>query len=73
MTHFETLVALLTALVGLLGGLIAVVWRARGYVDRLNATDSELAKAISDLGRTMRMIHRENQNRFTKIERKLRI
>jgi len=64
-------VTLLATIVGLLGGLITIVWRARGYVDRLNTTDSELARAISDLGKTTVILHRENQARFTRIERKL--
>jgi hypothetical protein len=72
-THFETLVTLLAGVAGLLGGLIAVVWRARGYVDRLNTTDSELAKAISELANASVQMHRENQARFRVIERKLRI
>jgi hypothetical protein len=72
-THFETLVALLAGLSGLLGTLIVVVWRARGYVDRLNTTDSDLAKAIQDLANVSVQMHRENQARFRVIERKLRI
>ena len=64
-------VTLLATIVSLLGSLIVIVWRARGYVDRLNTTDSELAKAISDLSKTTVILHRENQARFTRIERKL--
>lgn len=64
-------VTLLATIVSLLSGLTVIVWRARGYVDRLNTTDSDLAKAISDLGKTTVILHRENQRRFTNIERKL--
>lgn len=73
MTQFESVMTLLGTVVGLLTALIIVVWRARGYIDRLNTTDSELAKSISDLSGTMRNLHRENQYRFMKIERKLKI
>jgi hypothetical protein len=71
-SHFSTIIGLLTGVIGLLGGLIAVVWRARGYIDRLNTTDSKLAEAISDLSVTTMTLHRENQARFRRIEAKLK-
>jgi hypothetical protein len=71
-THFETIITGLGTLIGMISALIVVVWRTRGYVDRLNTTDSELAHAISDLGTTMISLHRENQTRFRRIESKLK-
>ena len=72
MTQLETLIALLAGIAGLLTGIFILAWRTRGYVDRLNTTDSDLAKAISDLGTTMVTLHRENQTRFRRIESKLK-
>jgi hypothetical protein len=72
MTHFEVIVSALSGTIGLLGTLIVVIWRARGYIDRLNTTDSELAIAITELGKTMMIMHRQNQARFSRIERKIR-
>ncbi len=71
MTHFEVIVSVLSGTIGLLSGLILMVWRARGYIDRLNTTDSELSTAITDLGKTMLLMHRQNQLRFGRIERKM--
>lgn len=70
-THFETLVALLSGVLGMLVVLISAVWKARGWVDRLNTTDGNLANAITELTRTQRDLHRENQRRFERIEQRL--
>lgn len=70
-THFETTVTLLAAVIGMLATLIAVVWKSRGYLDRLNTTDSDLAHAIQGLADVQKMQHRQNQRRFKSIERKL--
>jgi hypothetical protein len=69
LTHFETLITLLGAVIGLLAALIGTVWRARGWVDQLNATDSRLADAIEALTRTQQQQHAENQARFLALER----
>ena len=70
-THFEALVALLSAMLGMLVILITAVWKARGWVDRLNTTDGNLANAITELTRTQRDLHQENQRRFERIEQRL--
>jgi len=70
-THFEAAITLLGVVIGILGTLAAGVWKARGWIDRLNHTDSQLAKAIEDLSATQRELHRENQRRFEAIEARL--
>jgi hypothetical protein len=70
-THFEATITLLGVVIGILGTLAACVWRARGYVDRLNTTDARLADAIELLNRNQVNQHRENQARFTAIEQRL--
>ena len=70
--HFETIITLAGVIIGILSTLIAVVWRARGYVDRLNTTDSRLAQAIEDLNSTQKAQHAENRARFERIERRLK-
>lgn len=70
-THFETTVVLLSAVIGMLATLIASVWHARGWIDRLNVTDDKLATAIENLAKTQRDLHQENQRRFESIERRL--
>lgn len=70
-THFEATLTLLAAVLGMLGTLIALVWRARGWVDRLNTTDARLAQAIESLDRNQQQQHQENQRRFEAIERQL--
>jgi hypothetical protein len=70
-THFEATVTLLAAVMGMLATLIALVWRARGWVDRLNTTDARLAAAIESLDRNQQQQHQENQRRFEAIERRL--
>jgi len=67
-THFEAAVALMAAIVGMLGALTGAVWKARGWVDRLNTTDGKLAAAITDLSETQKILHRENQRRFEALE-----
>jgi hypothetical protein len=57
--------------IGMIGTLSGVVWRARGWVDRLNSTDARLAAAIEALTNTMGQQHRENIRRFEAIERKI--
>ena len=69
-THFEALVALLSAVVGLLVTLITAIWKARGWVDRLNQTDSRLADAIEALTQTQQTQHAENQRRLLALERR---
>ena len=71
MTHFEATTALLAAIIGMLATLITVVWKARGWVDRLNATDGRLADAIEGLARLQAEQHRENKARFAAIEGRL--
>ena len=70
-TQFEATTALLAAIVGILVTLVAAVWKARGWVDRLNTTDGRLADAIEALTRTQQEQHAENKARFTAIERRL--
>jgi hypothetical protein len=70
-THFEATMALLSAAVGMLVTLIVSVWKARGWVDRLNTTDGRLADAIETLASAQREQHAENRERFTAIERRL--
>lgn len=72
-TRFETTVTLLGVILGMLSTLITVIWKARGYVDRLNTTDGRLADAIENLTRTQQEQHRENQERFARIEKRLRL
>lgn len=67
-THFEATLTLLGVVIGLLTTLITVIWKARGYIDRLNTTDGNLAKAIDDLSRTQMLLHESNQDRFRAIE-----
>jgi hypothetical protein len=70
-THFEATVTLLAAVIGMLATLIGSVWKARGWIDRLNETDSKLAAAIENLAVTQRDLHSENRARFEAIERRL--
>jgi hypothetical protein len=71
-THFEATLTLLGVILGMLTTLITVVWKARGYVDRLNTTDGNLARAIEELTVSQRELHQENQRRFTAIEQRMR-
>jgi len=70
-THFEATLTLLGVIFGVLSTLVAVIWRARGYVDRLNATDGRLADAIDNLRISQESQHQENQWRFERIEDRL--
>lgn len=70
-THFEATITLLGVLLGMISTLIAVIWRARGWVDRLNTTDSRLADAIDHLRQSQSQQHRENQRRFERLEDRL--
>jgi hypothetical protein len=70
-THFEATLTLLGVILGVLSTLVAVIWRARGYVDRLNATDGRLADAIDNLRISQESQHQENQRRFERIEDRL--
>lgn len=70
-TRFETTITLLGVIIGILVTLIGSVWGARGYVDRLNTTDGRLADAIEQLAATQKAQHKDNQRRFTEIERRL--
>jgi hypothetical protein len=70
-THFEATVTLLGVVIGILATLAGTIWRARGYVDRLNTTDSRLADAIERLDRNQQEQHRENQDRFRQLESRL--
>lgn len=72
-THFETTITLMGVLIGWLAALCAGVWRVRGWLDRLNTTDGQLARALEDLSRTQRELHEANQERFRAIERRLRM
>ena len=72
-THFETTITLLGVLIGWLAALVAGVWRIRGWIDRLNTTDGQLAHALEELSRTQRELHAANQDRFRAIERRLRM
>lgn len=67
-THFEATLTLLGVVIGMLGTLIGVVWKARGWVDRLNSTDAELGRAIKNLTETMREQHADNQRRLSALE-----
>lgn len=71
MAQFSTLITLLGVVIGLLGTLVSVVWRARGWIDRLNTTDGNLARAIEELTRTQKEMHQQNQERFRVIEQRL--
>lgn len=68
-----TAVTLAGVIIGILSTLTAVIWKARGYVDRLNTTDSRLAQALEDLNTTTRAQHAENRARFERIERRLKL
>jgi hypothetical protein len=70
-THFETTITLMGVLIGWLAALVAGVWRARGWIDKLNTTDARLASAIEALTSTQQDQHRENQARFREIEGRL--
>ena len=70
-THFEATITLLGVILGMLSTLIAVIWKARGYVDRLNATDGRLADAIDNLRKAQTVQHKDNQRRFERIEDRL--
>lgn len=70
-THFEAVVALLSGVLGLLAALVTAVWKARGWIDRLNTTDGNLAKAIETLTSTQSDMHAANQRRFQTIEDQL--
>ena len=70
-THFEATITLLGVVIGMLASLVTAVWKARGYIDRLNTTDGNLATAIENLAATQRDLHRENRERFEAIERRL--
>jgi hypothetical protein len=67
-THFEATLTLLSIVIGMLGTLIGVVWKARGWVDQLETTDARLADAIDALRMTMQQQHSENQRRLTALE-----
>lgn len=71
MTQFEAIIALMSAILGMLIILSTAVWKARGWVDRLNTTDGRLADAIEALTRTQTDQHAENRARFEQIERRL--
>lgn len=71
--HFETILTLAGVIIGILATLLGVVWKARGYVDRLNTTDSRLAQALEDLNTTTKAQHAENRARFERIERRLKL
>lgn len=71
MTQIEAVVALLAGILGMLVALSTGVWKARGWIDRLNATDSRLADAIEALTKVQAEQHRENQGRFQAIEQRL--
>jgi hypothetical protein len=70
-THFQATLTLLGIIVGMLGALIGVIWKARGYIDRLNETDGRLADAITSLRKSQENQHQENQRRFERIEDRL--
>jgi hypothetical protein len=70
-SHFDAIMALLGIVIGLLSTLITVVWKARGYVDRLNTTDSRLADAIDALRQTQTDQHQANLRRFESLERRI--
>jgi hypothetical protein len=71
-TRFETLLTLLSLITGLLLTLVTGIWKARGWVDRLNTTDARLADAIDALRVTMQVQHAENQRRLSALERRPR-
>ena len=64
LTHFETLITLLGIVIGLLGALVTAIWRARGWVDKLEATDARLATAIESLTRQIEA----NERRLAALE-----
>lgn len=70
-THFEATMTLLATILGMLTALATGIWKARGWIDRLNATDSRLASAITSLDENQRMLHQANQERFRAIEAQL--
>lgn len=70
-THFEAVIALLSGVLGLLAALVTAVWKARGWIDRLNATDGRLATAIDALTEAQTTMHAANQERFQSIEDRL--
>jgi hypothetical protein len=68
-SHFSALVGLLGVVIGLLVSLVTAIWKARGWVDRLDSTDARLATAIETLTATMKTQHAENQRRLDALER----
>jgi flagellar capping protein FliD len=70
-THFAATLTLLGVILGMLTTLIGVVWKSRGYIDRLNETDGRLADAITSLQKSQENQHQENQRRFERIEDRL--
>lgn len=69
-THFEAILGLLSVVIGLLVSLVTGIWKARGWVDRLNQTDGRLADAIEALTVTQQTQHAENQRRLAALERR---
>lgn len=68
-THFSAIIGLLGVVIGLLVSLVTAIWKARGWVDRLDTTDARLATAIESLTATMQTQHAENQRRLAALER----
>ena len=70
MTHFQALLAVLTAILGMLVGLSHAIWRFRGWVDRQNATDERIARALENLAQTQQAQHAESRRRLENLERR---
>lgn len=71
MTKFEALVAILSLVIGMLGTLIGVVWKARGWIDELRSTDERLARALETLTASQLVQYKETQRRLRTVERRL--
>ena len=79
-TRYETIITLISVAIGMIATLIGVIWKARGWVDKLAETDKaqgvaleHLATAVDTLSRTMAAQHSENVARFVRLERRGRI
>lgn len=77
-THFEAVMTFLGLIIGWLSALAALLWRARGWVDRRTSAEEDLGKGLADLAGAVKglteaqeSMHQANQDRFGEIERRL--
>lgn len=72
-TRYEAILAILSLILGMLSTLTVGIWKARGWVDNLAATDQRLATAIENLTKTTQDQHADNQRRLQRLEDRRRI